>query len=136
MGQEIGLYGEASFSTLRIDEVRCRNGRLRSGVWRYPGITRPGSVDALRLPPVGKPVALIADAVKDTTRQGDIVLDIFAGTGATVLAAVRSVPRTARMFLPPSRPIELVFTKFAELQRAQVAGKDQQNKKTGPKRAK
>ena len=45
--------------------------------------------------PTAKPVALVADAIKDGTRKGDVVLDIFAGTGTTVMAAER-VGRHAR----------------------------------------
>jgi DNA modification methylase len=36
-----------------------------------------------------KPVALVADAIKDCTRRGDIVLDTFCGSGTTILAAER-----------------------------------------------
>jgi DNA modification methylase len=50
-------------------------------------------MDALRSPP--KPVALIADAIKDCTRKGDVVLDVFSGWGSTIIAAER-VGRHAR----------------------------------------
>ncbi len=65
-----------------------RHGRSRSNVWHYAGIKwLPASpVDEHA---TVKPVALVADAVRDCTRRGDIVLDIFAGSGTTILAAER-----------------------------------------------
>jgi tRNA/tmRNA/rRNA uracil-C5-methylase (TrmA/RlmC/RlmD family) len=46
-------------------------------------------MDELRAHPTAKPVALIADAIRDCTRRRDIVLDLFAGSGATIMAAER-----------------------------------------------
>jgi DNA methylase len=40
--------------------------------------------------PTVKPVALVADALKDCSRRGEIVLDGFAGSGTTVTAAEKS----------------------------------------------
>ena len=37
--------------------------------------------------PTVKPVALIADAMKDCSRRGSIVLDALAGSGSTIMAA-------------------------------------------------
>jgi hypothetical protein len=68
-----------------------RHGRSRSNVWHYAGINtfRAGRLDELKLHPTVKPVTLVADAVMDCTRRGDIVLDIFCGSGTTILAAER-----------------------------------------------
>jgi DNA modification methylase len=52
-------------------------------------------MDELRSHPSAKPVALVADAIKDCTRRGDVVLDTFCGSGTTILAAER-VGRHAR----------------------------------------
>jgi DNA modification methylase len=46
-------------------------------------------MDELRSHPTAKPVALVADAIKDCTRRGDIVLDTFSGSGTTIMAAER-----------------------------------------------
>jgi DNA modification methylase len=46
-------------------------------------------MDELAVHPTVKPVAMVADALKDCTRRGDIVLDAFAGAGTTILAAER-----------------------------------------------
>ncbi len=40
--------------------------------------------------PTVKPVALVADAIKDCTRRGHIVLDAFAGSGTTIIAAEKT----------------------------------------------
>ena len=40
--------------------------------------------------PTVKPVALVADAIKDCSRRGQLVLDPFAGSGTTVIAAQKT----------------------------------------------
>lgn len=74
-----------------------RYGRSRSNVWSYPGVNtlRPGRMDELALHPTVKPVALVADAIKDSSRRGDRVLDPFAGSG-TILIAAEKTGRQAR----------------------------------------
>jgi len=80
-----------------------RHGRSRSNVWRYAGINtfRAGRLDELNSHPTVKPVALVADAVRDCTRRGDIVLDIFAGSGTTILAAERVGRRAYTLEIEP-----------------------------------
>ena len=78
-----------------------RHGRSRSNVWHYPGVNsfRAGRMDELRAHPTVKPVALVADAMKDCTRRHDIVLDTFCGSGTTILAAERVGRRAYRIEL-------------------------------------
>ena len=72
-------------------------GRSRSNVWDYDGVNtlRPGRLDELAMHPTVKPVALVADAIKDCSRRGGIVLDPFCGSGTVLIAAERT-GRTAR----------------------------------------
>jgi len=69
-----------------------RHGRYRTNVWDYPGVNtlRRGRMDELALHPTVKPVALVADAIRDCTRRGDIVLDAFVGSGTTLIAAEKT----------------------------------------------
>jgi DNA modification methylase len=89
----------------RLDIGRGR--RSRSNVWHYAEVN--GATDALH--PTAKPVALVADAIKDGTRKGDVVLDIFAGQGATVMAAQR-VGRQARALEVEPRHVDVVIRRW------------------------
>jgi DNA modification methylase len=72
-------------------------GRYRTNVWDYPGVNSfGGNQEDLALHPTVKPVALVADAIRDVTRRGDIVLDGFGGSGTTLIAAERT-GRAARL---------------------------------------
>ena len=72
-------------------------GRYRTNVWDYPGVNSFGANQKdLALHPTVKPVALVADAIKDVTRRGEIVLDGFGGSGTTLIAAERT-GRVARL---------------------------------------
>jgi DNA modification methylase len=66
-----------------------RLGRNRSNVWTYSGFNAFGRDRNLLLPahPTVKPVLLVADALRDVTKRGDIVLDTFLGSGSTLIAA-------------------------------------------------
>jgi hypothetical protein len=66
-----------------------RHGLNRSNVWTYPGVNSfgVGRDDALAMHPTVKPVALVADAMRDCTSKGDLVFDPFLGSGTTVMAA-------------------------------------------------
>ena len=55
-----------------------------------------GRLDDLTLHPTVKPVDLVADAIKDCSRRGAIVLDPFGGSGTTMVAAQKS-GRLARL---------------------------------------
>lgn len=72
-------------------------GRYRTNVWDYPGVNSFGANQKdLALHPTVKPVALVADAIKDVTKRGEIVLDGFGGSGTTLMAAERT-GRVARL---------------------------------------
>jgi DNA modification methylase len=69
-----------------------RFGRNRTNVWSYPGVNSfgKGRDDDLAMHPTVKPVALVADAILDCSKRGDIVLDAFAGSGTTLIAAEKT----------------------------------------------
>ena len=46
--------------------------------------------------PTVKPVALVADAIRDCSERGDLILDPFGGSGTTLIAAEKC-GRTARL---------------------------------------
>jgi DNA modification methylase len=80
-------------------------GRNRTNVRNYPGANSFSGSDPeenlLALHPTPKPVALIADAIKDCTARGDLILDPFLGSGTATIAAERSGRRCYGLELDP-----------------------------------
>jgi DNA modification methylase len=66
-----------------------RHGRNRSNLWTYRGFNAFGSDrdELLANHPTVKPVMMIADALRDVTKRGGIVLDTFLRSGSTLMAA-------------------------------------------------
>lgn len=69
-----------------------RYGRNRTNVWSYPGVNtfKTGEGSDLAIHPTVKPIAMVADAIKDASKRGDIILDSFLGSGTTLLACERT----------------------------------------------
>lgn len=80
-----------------------QHGRNRTNVWTYAGVNtfRSDRLKELAAHPTVKPVAMVADAMRDCSRRGDIVLDPFVGSGTTVLAAERVGRRAYALDLDP-----------------------------------
>ena len=80
-----------------------QHGHYRTNVWQYKGVNtlRPGRMDELALHPTVKPVQLIADAIKDVSQRGAIVLDLFGGSGSTLIAAHKTGRRAFLCELDP-----------------------------------
>lgn len=78
-----------------------RNGRYRTNVWEYRGATKTGKHAELAMHPTVKPVPLVIDAIKDTSKRGDIVLDAFGGSGSTLIAAEKTMRRARLIELEP-----------------------------------
>ena len=82
-----------------------RFGRNRTNVWTYAngtGFGRAGEEGKFTaLHPTVKPVAMVADAILDSSRRGDIVLDPFLGSGTTLMAAERTGRRCFGLELDP-----------------------------------
>ena len=69
-----------------------RHGRNRTNVWAYAGVNtfRAGRNEELAMHPTVKPLDLVSDAILDCSDRGQIVLDAFAGSGMTLLAAAKT----------------------------------------------
>jgi DNA modification methylase len=68
-------------------------GRYRCNVLEgYPSANSFGASQMQDLAdhPTVKPTSLVADAIRDVSHHGDIVLDAFMGSGTTILAAERT----------------------------------------------
>lgn len=74
-----------------------QHGRYRTNVWEYRG----ANVEELHMHPTVKPVRMIADAVRDVSGRGQIVLDLFGGSGSTLIAAEKTGRRAFLCELDP-----------------------------------
>jgi hypothetical protein len=81
-----------------------RHGRHRTNVWDYASVNSlAGSRrEDLALHPTVKPTALVADAVQDVTRHGELVLDSFLGSGTTLIASERCGRRFRGLDIDPA----------------------------------
>ena len=81
-----------------------QHGRYRTNVWDYPGIStqRAGRLEELAMHPTVKPVALVADAIKDVSAPGNLVLDPFAGSGTVLIAAERTGRKARALEIDPA----------------------------------
>ncbi|WP_245305613.1 site-specific DNA-methyltransferase [Bradyrhizobium sp. LTSP857] len=98
----IFVYRVGSASHLNMVELG-KHGRNRTNVWDYASANsmRGGRREDLALHPTVKPVGLVADAIKDVTKHGDLVLDLFLGSGTTLLAAERTGRRFRGIEIDP-----------------------------------
>lgn len=78
-----------------------RNGRYRTNTWNYPAASKTGANSDLAMHPTVKPVPMIMDAIKDTSKRGEIVLDAFGGSGSTLIAAEKTGRRARLIELEP-----------------------------------
>jgi len=69
--------------------------RDQDDVWNIP---RPSESE---LHPTTKPLALVERAIENSSRTGDIVLDLFIGSGSTLIAAERTGRTCFGMELSP-----------------------------------
>lgn len=69
-----------------------QHGRYRTNVWEYRGINtmKAGRLEELALHPTVKPVQMVADAIQDVSTRGGLVLDLFGGSGSTLIAAQKT----------------------------------------------
>nr|WP_254305797.1 site-specific DNA-methyltransferase [Sphingopyxis sp. BSNA05] len=93
-----------------------KHGRNRTNVWDYPSVNsmRGSRREDLALHPTVKPVAMVADAYCDVTRQGELVLDIFLGSGTSLIAAER-VGRAFRGLDIDPAYVDLAMQRWSDL---------------------
>ena len=89
------------------------NGRHRSNLWSYAGGSSfSAERDAeLAMHPTVKPLAMVADAILDASKRGDIILDPFGGSGTTLIAAERT-GRHARLIELDPRYCDTIVRRF------------------------
>jgi DNA modification methylase len=93
-----------------------KHGRNRTNVWDYAGVNSFGKgreADLVDHPTV-KPTAMVADALMDVSHRGDVVLDAFGGSGATLLAAEKTGRRARLIELDPGY-VDVAIRRWQEM---------------------
>jgi DNA modification methylase len=90
-----------------------KDGRYRTNVWTYPGVNsfRRERDAELAMHPTVKPHALVADAIKDCSRRKGLILDPFAGSGTTIIAAEKTGRFARAMELDP-RYVDVIVKRW------------------------
>jgi DNA modification methylase len=83
--------------------------RKQSDVWQIP---RPKKSDEH---PTMKPIELVARAINNSSRKGDTVLDLFGGSGTTMMAAEQT-DRTAHLMELDPKYCDVIALRFAKMQ--------------------
>jgi DNA modification methylase len=90
-------------------------GRCRTNVWNYAGASSFGNGrdEALAIHPTVKPTALVADAIMDCSNRNGIILDPFAGSGTTLIAAAKTGRRGYGIEIDPHY-VDATVTRFRD----------------------
>lgn len=69
-----------------------QNGRYRTNVWQYDSAVtfskRQNATEGdVNMHPTVKPIQMVVDAILDCSRQKGVILDLFGGSGTTLIAA-------------------------------------------------
>jgi DNA modification methylase len=90
-------------------------GRHRSNLWTYAGANtfRKDRMEDLSSHPTVKPTKMLADAILDCSKRNDLILDVFAGSGATLLAA-EQIGRSGRGIELDAHYVDLIVRRLEE----------------------
>lgn len=89
------------------DKHSYYGGRKQTTVW---DVERP---KRSKEHPTMKPIKLVAKAIRNSSKQGEIVLDLFAGAGSTLIAAQQLGRKAFVMELDP-RYVDVIRKRYAE----------------------
>lgn len=84
------------------------NGKFKTSVWDIP---KPQKSD---LHPTMKPVELVAECILNSTKRGDIVMDLFGGSGTTLIAAEQT-DRSARLMEYDEHYVDVIIDRWEKL---------------------
>ena len=87
MGFEVAVEGRVNGSV--------RRQKAKTDVWRFDKPLRSAEH------PTMKPVALCANAIRNSSRRGEVVLDLFGGSGSTLIACEQFGRRCLMMEIEP-----------------------------------
>lgn len=99
---------EPIFYTWTKSHHNYQKGKFRTTIWT---IDKPMHCD---LHPTMKPVELVANCMADATKEGDIVLDAFGGSGTTIIAA-EQMGRKAIVMEKDPKYVDVIITRWEEL---------------------
>jgi DNA modification methylase len=93
-----------------------KHGRYRTNIWNYAGMNAfsKDRDELLASHPTVKPVALVADAIRDCSSRGGLILDPFSGSGTTMIAAHETGRHAAVIELDPIY-VDLAITRMKKL---------------------
>lgn len=109
-----------------------QHGRYRTNVWDYPMVLtfmhrkEDGEGDTSMHPTV-KPVSMIVDACLDCSKEGAVVLDLFGGSGSTLIACEKTGRKARLMELDP-KYVDVIVRRWQEFTGQQAVL--EKNKKT------
>lgn len=96
---------EPIFYTWTKKHHNYRKGQYRTTIWKYD---KPRKCD---LHPTMKPVELVANCLNDATKEGDIALDVFGGSGTTMIAC-EQLGRRARLMELDSHYCDVIIARW------------------------
>jgi DNA modification methylase len=78
-------------------------GRYRTNIWSYAGVNtfKSDRMAEIASHPTVKPVSLVSDAIRDVSNRGQTVLDVFGGSGTTLIAAEKTGRRARLIEIDP-----------------------------------
>ena len=107
-GLDYDYQHEQIFYTWTKKHKNHRKGEFRTTIWKYD---KPRKCD---LHPTMKPVALVENCLKDGTIKGDIVLDVFGGSGTTIIACERQ-DRCARLMEIDPHYCDVIIARWEQM---------------------
>jgi DNA modification methylase len=98
-----------------------KRGRRRSNLWSYPSASSIGSSarNGLQEHPTVKPSEMLSDALLDLSDRGEEILDLFAGSGSTLIACDK-VGRVCRCVELDPLYVDVIIRRYALVSANQV----------------